>query len=144
MSFGPFKANFGILEAHGDTSEEESEHDRFYSNKHSASELFLGLLEQISEFLNRMEPRQKRKASRLGEQPRGPEKAGKRSRSLEKAQKSQKRLGRGPEATIFTGNPWKRCFGLLTGNPWKRCFGLLEQSQKKKLFSVGNPPSCKT
>ena len=45
--------------------------DRFFSNKcnkHSASELILGLLEQISEFLNRMEPRQKRKASRFGEQ----------------------------------------------------------------------------
>ena len=41
--------------------------DRFFSNKHSASELILGLLEQISEFLKRMEPRQKRKASRLDE-----------------------------------------------------------------------------
>ena len=42
--------------------------DRFFSNKHSASELIVGLLEQISEFLKRMGPRQKRKASRFGEQ----------------------------------------------------------------------------
>ena len=39
--------------------------DRFFSNKHSASELILRLLEQISKFLKRMEPCQKRKAHPL-------------------------------------------------------------------------------
>ena len=64
--------------------------DRFLSNKHSASELILSLLEQISKFLKRMAG----KMPRSPEKAPGPEKVGKRPRSLEKARnRFEARLG---------------------------------------------------
>ena len=149
VSFGPFKANFGILEAHGDTSEEESEHDRFYSNKHSASELMLGLLEQISEFLNRMEPRQKRKASRFGEQvgragrgPRkGPEEAPRPGKGWEEVQKPRK----SPEEAPRPRKGWEEAQKPLfsPGIPGRGVLAFWSKSKKKNFFRSGILPLVK-